>query len=117
MGRPVFYGQHMATVELVEKATPDINRRGSAAYSNPAYDLLADALVKASVKLSSTLQQYVTRPAGMANTTLTPTPEQCQRLLVGYKPSPCSDTIAAAGSGGVYSTPADMQRWMQGFDF
>ncbi|WP_162869448.1 serine hydrolase, partial [Klebsiella quasipneumoniae] len=25
------------------------------------------------------------------------------------------DTTAAAGSGGVYSTPRDMQRWMQQF--
>lgn len=61
------------------------------------------------------LKQYVTQPAGMRDTTLTPSSTQCQRLLIGYRPSPCSETIAAAGSGGVYSTPADMQRWMQGF--
>ncbi|WP_440487116.1 serine hydrolase, partial [Serratia nevei] len=30
-------------------------------------------------------------------------------------PSACRDTTAAAGSGGVYSTPRDMQRWMQQF--
>ena len=27
--------------------------------------------------------------------------------------SPCNNTLAAIGSGGVYSTPGDMMRWMQ----
>lgn len=27
--------------------------------------------------------------------------------------SPCNNTLAAMGSGGVYSTPGDMMRWMQ----
>ncbi|WP_368869575.1 D-alanyl-D-alanine-carboxypeptidase/endopeptidase AmpH [Proteus terrae] len=116
-GRPVFiWPTHGDRWNWLKKATLTSTAGDQAAYSNLAYDLLADALVKASGKsYPQLLQQYVTRPAGMTSTTLTPTPEQCQRLLVGYKPSPCSDTIAAAGSGGVYSTPADMQRWMQGF--
>ncbi len=29
--------------------------------------------------------------------------------------SPCNNTLAAIGSGGVYSTPGDMMRWMQQF--
>nr|MBA2817114.1 D-alanyl-D-alanine-carboxypeptidase/endopeptidase AmpH [Candidatus Pantoea persica] len=29
--------------------------------------------------------------------------------------SPCHNTLAAIGSGGVYSTPEDMGRWMQQF--
>lgn len=87
-----------------------------ASYSNLAYDLLADALVNASGKPYPQLfKQYVTAPAKMYNTTYTPNATQCARLMVGHKPSPCHNTLAAAGSGGVYSTPADMQKWMQEF--
>lgn len=87
-----------------------------AAYSNLAYDLLADALSRASGKpYTSLLRDKITAPLGMRNTTLTPTAEQCSRLMVGVGSSRCENTIAAAGSGGVYSTPEDMQRWMQQF--
>ncbi|MCK8539881.1 D-alanyl-D-alanine-carboxypeptidase/endopeptidase AmpH [Yersinia ruckeri] len=87
-----------------------------AAYSNLAYDLLADALSKAAAKPYTTLlREKITEPLGMRNTTLTPTAEQCSRLMVGVGSSACLSTIAAAGSGGIYSTPEDMQRWMQQF--
>ncbi|MGU0055276.1 serine hydrolase [Enterobacter hormaechei] len=33
----------------------------------------------------------------------------------GKGASPCNNTLAAIGSGGVYSTPGDMMRWMQQF--
>lgn len=52
-------------------------------------------------------------PAEMYDTTFTPTTNQWSRLMVGYKSGPYISTLVAAGSGGVYSTPADMQRWMQ----
>ncbi len=88
----------------------------SASYSNLAYDLLADALAKAAGKAyPQLLHEKITAPLGMKNTTLTPTPEQCARLLIGINSSPCRHTVAAAGSGGIYSTPEDMQRWMQRF--
>ncbi|MEL5456528.1 D-alanyl-D-alanine-carboxypeptidase/endopeptidase AmpH [Serratia ureilytica] len=62
------------------------------------------------------LKEKITAPLGMVDTTLTPSPEQCSRLMVAAAgPSACRDTTAAAGSGGVYSTPRDMQRWMQQF--
>lgn len=52
----------------------------------------------------------------MKDTTFTPSPDQCQRLMVAEKgASPCNNTLAAIGSGGVYSTPGDMMRWMQQF--
>ncbi|MCW8112422.1 D-alanyl-D-alanine-carboxypeptidase/endopeptidase AmpH [Yersinia intermedia] len=87
-----------------------------AAYSNLAYDLLADALSRASGKpYTSLLRDKITTPLGMKNTTLTPTAEQCNRLMVGVGSSRCENTLAAAGSGGIYSTPEDMQRWMQQF--
>lgn len=50
----------------------------------------------------------------MKDTTFTPSPDQCRRLMVAEKgASPCNNTLAAMGSGGVYSTPGDMMRWMQ----
>lgn len=116
-GRPVFiWPTHNDRWAWLKNATLTTPAGSAASYSNLAYDLLADALVKASGQsYPQLLKQYVTQPAGMRDTTLTPSSAQCQRLLIGYRPSPCVDTIAAAGSGGVYSTPADMQRWMQGF--
>ncbi|MFC0226630.1 D-alanyl-D-alanine-carboxypeptidase/endopeptidase AmpH [Serratia aquatilis] len=89
----------------------------TASYSNLAYDLLADALAKAAGKpYGALLREKITAPLGMVDTTLTPSAEQCSRLMVAAKgPSTCRDTTAAAGSGGVYSTPRDMQRWMQQF--
>ncbi|AHG21083.1 beta-lactam-binding protein [Chania multitudinisentens RB-25] len=88
-----------------------------AAYSNLAYDLLADALSRAAGKpYNALLREKITAPLGMVDTTLTPSLEQCSRLMVAATgPSSCRDTTAAAGSGGVYSTPRDMQRWMQQF--
>ncbi|BAN97338.1 Penicillin-binding protein ampH [Plautia stali symbiont] len=88
-----------------------------AAYSNLAFDLLGDALAKAAgMPYPALLQQLVTRPLGMKDTTFTPSPDQCQRLMIAEKgASPCNNTLAAIGSGGVYSTPDDMGRWMQQF--
>lgn len=86
-----------------------------AAYSNLAFDLLADALATASGKPYTQLfEENITRPLGMKDTTFTPSPDQCKRLMVAEKDaSPCNNTLAAIGSGGVYSTPGDMMRWMQ----
>lgn len=88
-----------------------------AAYSNLAFDLLADALAKAAGKPYPQLfEEQITRPLGMKDTTFTPSPDQCKRLMVAEKgASPCNNTLAAVGSGGVYSTPGDMMRWMQQF--
>ncbi|MGV3344475.1 D-alanyl-D-alanine-carboxypeptidase/endopeptidase AmpH [Enterobacteriaceae bacterium LUAb1] len=88
-----------------------------AAYSNLAFDLLGDALAAASGKpYPVLLRQLITRPLGMKDTTYTPSPEQCARLMIPAKSaSPCNNTLAAIGSGGIYSTPDDMGRWMQQF--
>ncbi len=88
-----------------------------ASYSNLGYDLLGDALARAAgMPYPALLQQLITRPLGMKDTTFTPSPEQCDRLMVAEKgASPCNNTLAAIGSGGVYSTPDDMGRWMQQF--
>ena len=65
---------------------------------------------------SQLFEEQITRPLGMKDTTFTPSLDQCRRLMVAEKgASPCDNTLAAIGSGGVYSTPGDMMRWMQQF--
>lgn len=117
-GRPVFVWPTKADrwgwLKKAQLNTPPGVR---AAYSNIAYDLLADALSRAAGTPYPTLfRQLVTRPLGMKDTTFTPSPDQCKRLMVPERgASPCGNTLAAIGSGGVYSTPEDMGRWMQQF--
>lgn len=116
-GRPVFiWPTQDNRWNWLKNGKLDATPGTEAAYSNLAYDLLADAMVKASGQSYPQLfSRYVTSPAKMTETTYTPNASQCARLMEGTKPSPCHNTLAAAGSGGVYSTPADMQKWMQQF--
>ena len=89
---------------------------GTAAhYSNAGFDFLADALSRAAAQPYPQLFASLTaRPLGLTDTTLTPTPEQCARLLLGSKgEGPCTDTTATAGSSGMYSTANDMVRWLK----
>ena len=89
---------------------------GTAAhYSNIGFDLLADALAAAAGKPYPQLfAERIAKPLGLRDTTLNPTPAECARLLTGFRnEGPCSDTTAAAGSGGMYSTANDMTRWLK----
>jgi serine-type D-Ala-D-Ala carboxypeptidase/endopeptidase len=89
---------------------------GTAAhYSNIGFDLLADALSAASGKTYAQLfAERIAKPLGLRDTTLTPGPGQCARLLAGSKnEGVCADTTAAGGSGGMYSTANDMKRWLE----
>jgi serine-type D-Ala-D-Ala carboxypeptidase/endopeptidase len=89
---------------------------GTAAhYSNIGFDLLADALGAAAGKPYPQLfADRISKPLGLRDTTLSPTPGQCARLLVGARnQGRCTDTTAAAGSGGMYSTANDMTRWLK----
>jgi D-alanyl-D-alanine-carboxypeptidase/D-alanyl-D-alanine-endopeptidase len=84
-------------------------------YSNIGFDLLADALSAAAGKPYPQLfADRIAKPIGLRDTTLSPTPGQCARLLVGIRnEGRCTDTTAAAGSGGMYSTANDMTRWLK----
>ena len=91
---------------------------GSAStYSNVSFDLLADALTTAEEKsYAALLHDRITGPLGMADTGVTPTSDQCARLMTGSGiggPGPCVDTSANGGSGGIYSTGNDMLRWLR----
>ena len=78
-----------------------------AAYSNVSFDLLADAIETASGQsYPDLLRARVTAPLGMVDTGFTPMPDQCARLTIGSGlggVSPCIDTHATDGSGGLYS--------------
>jgi D-alanyl-D-alanine-carboxypeptidase/D-alanyl-D-alanine-endopeptidase len=91
-----------------------------ASYSNVGFDLLGDALESAAHKpYAQLLAERTLTPLALHDTTFSPTPAQCGRLLLGYhRPRPneppfCTDTQASAGSAGLYSTPADMARYLQ----
>lgn len=87
----------------------------AARYSNVGFDFLGDALSAANGRpYRDLLRDQISAPLGLRDTTLTPTAEQCARLLRGSKEEgPCTDTQASAGSGGIYSTSADMARFLQ----
>ena len=86
-------------------------------YSNVAFDLLGDALASAARKpYGAALDEAVTGPLGMADTTATLSAEQCQRLMAGdpNRPlHPCVDQSGEAASGGLYSTANDMALWLK----
>jgi D-alanyl-D-alanine-carboxypeptidase/D-alanyl-D-alanine-endopeptidase len=88
-----------------------------AAYSNVGFDLLADAIETADGKpYPELLNARVTGPLGMKDTTFTPAPEQCKRLMAGTglgASKTCEDTHATDGSGGLYSTGKDMAVWLR----
>ena len=89
---------------------------GSAArYSNVAFDFLGDVLTKATGQSYEALfHQQIAVPLGLHDTTLKPTVDECSRLLRGAEDEgPCTDTQASAGSGGLYSTAADMSHFVQ----
>ena len=93
-----------------------ISTPGTAAlYSNIGFDLLGDALSTAAQKpYALLLNERIVRPLGLRETTLSPTPDQCARLLQGvYDQGPCTDTQPSGPSGGIYSTGADMARMLQ----
>lgn len=75
------------------------------AYSNIGYQLLGQKLGN-SPKL---LAQYVTTPIGMADTTATPSPAQCARLVLGV---PCEAAPQLASTASVYSTPLGMAKYI-----
>jgi D-alanyl-D-alanine-carboxypeptidase/D-alanyl-D-alanine-endopeptidase len=93
-----------------------IYRPGTAAlYSNIGFDLLGDALASATNKsYARLLDERIIWPLGMRDTTLSPTAEQCGRLMRGATDEgACTDTQASGPSGGLYSTPVDMARMMR----
>lgn len=88
-------------------------------YSNFGFDLLATALSEAAkMPYPELLHDRITGPLKMADTTFVPSKAQKERLMQGHnfdgKAMPDVPTGAViVGSGGLYSTPDDLLRWMQ----
>jgi serine-type D-Ala-D-Ala carboxypeptidase/endopeptidase len=85
-----------------------------ALYSNVGFDLLADALADAARRpYVALLASRTLTPLHMWQTTFFPDAAQCARLLRGaYNEGPCTATENTMGSSGLYSTPADMAKWL-----
>ena len=83
-------------------------------YSNIGFDLLSDALAQATrTQYATVLQTRTLRPLNMWETTFYPTPSQCERLMTGAREEgPCTITASTEGSSGLYSTPADMAKFL-----
>ena len=86
-----------------------------ASYSNLGFDYLGDALAHASNSSYATLfDTRINKPLNLHETTFTPNADQCARLLRGTNDEgPCTDTQNSASSAGVYSTAADITRWLE----
>ncbi|MGH6865265.1 MAG: D-alanyl-D-alanine-carboxypeptidase/endopeptidase AmpH [Methyloceanibacter sp.] len=91
----------------------------SVLYSNFGFDLLAMALSAAAKKpYPELLQEHVTAPLGMKDTGFTLSDEQQKRFMQGQAPDGTPMPIVPTGpvivgSGGLYSTPNDLLRWMK----
>lgn len=109
-------GEAVRWGELKDGKT-DAVPRTEAVYSNRGYDLLGDAMASAGgAPYTELLARLVTRPLQMNDTTATPTPEQCARLMSGPdldNSGPCGATTATAASSGLFSTPLDMGVWLR----
>lgn len=87
----------------------------AALYSNAGFDLLGDALQAAAHKsYPHLLAERTLVPLNLRQTTFSPSPAQCARLLGTAKDEgPCTSTEATAASSGLYSTAADMAQWLK----
>ena len=84
-------------------------------YSNIGFDLLSDALEKAAKKpYAALLDARTLSPLKMWDTTFYPSPRLCEKLMTGaHDEGPCTITAQTEGSSGLYSTPADMERFLR----
>jgi serine-type D-Ala-D-Ala carboxypeptidase/endopeptidase len=88
-------------------------------YSNFGFDLLAHAMSKAANKpYPALLEQYITAPLGLKDTVFSLAGEQRQRLMQGhgFEGEPLPEVPSGpviVGSGGLYSTPNNLLKWMQ----
>jgi D-alanyl-D-alanine-carboxypeptidase/D-alanyl-D-alanine-endopeptidase len=103
----------------LKKATPIYPPGSGVLYSNVGFDMLAIALANAAkTPYPQLLDQHVTGPLGLKDTTFAPTDAQKARFMQGHgfdgKPLPDVPTGSViVGAGGLYSTPNDLLRWMQ----
>ena len=102
------------------KANPLLFTPGTAiSYSNFGFDLLAAALSAAAKKpYPELIAERVLAPLFLSDTTFAPSGSQSVRLMQGHNfdgstmpYAPTGEVIV--GSGGLYSSPRDLLRWLQ----
>lgn len=90
-----------------------------ASYSNYGFGLLGDVMGRAAGKrFADLLADRITRPLGMADTTLALRDDQRQRFMTGYNADnspaePLDGSEMMQASGGIFSTAEDMARWLR----
>lgn len=93
-----------AALELALYRDPESRAGLTGGLLQPAFDLLADALATAAGKPYPQLfEEQITRPLGMKDTTFTPSPDQCQRLMIPEK-APARATTPRRRSAAAEST-------------
>jgi D-alanyl-D-alanine-carboxypeptidase/D-alanyl-D-alanine-endopeptidase len=91
----------------------------SISYSNFGFDLLAAALAAAAQEpYPDLLDARVIRPLGLRDTTFAPSAGQATHIMPGHdfdgSPLPNAATGSGiVGSGGLYSSPADLLAWLE----
>ncbi len=107
-----------AFTDWVKKEPLLFDPEKSVLYSNFGFDLLALALSKtANRPYPELLESYITIPLSMKNTVFVLSAEEKKRLMQGHgfdgaalPDVPTGSVIV--GSGGLYSTPNDLLRWL-----
>lgn len=87
-------------------------------YSNLGFGLLGTALAhRAGLDYADLLEQEVTSPLGLRDTTLVLSPEQRRRLIQAYdqanRPVPARDLGALSAAGAIRSTAGDMLTYLE----
>lgn len=88
------------------------------AYSNFGFDLLSTALAEAGgAPYPALLEQRIIGPRGLDDTSFVLRPDMEARLMTGHAPDGTPLPVVPSGpvingSGGLYSTPNDLLRWM-----
>jgi D-alanyl-D-alanine-carboxypeptidase/D-alanyl-D-alanine-endopeptidase len=103
----------VARWDWLGRTTPLRAPGSTAEYSNAAWLFLGDAMERATrERYPVLLNQIVLMPLHLAETTLTPSPAQCARMLAAPDVR-CEPMTATAASWGLYTTPTDVSLWLQ----
>lgn len=125
-GRQLMHGDWIDRSELIEvvRRQPALQNAPGAEwnYNNTAFGLAVLIVERTSKQdFHVFMRENVFGPLGMARTLVRPTPEHIvQDMSEGYAPGKdgfrqTGDLGGSMGAGGIYSTVADLQTWVQNF--
>jgi CubicO group peptidase (beta-lactamase class C family) len=125
-GRRIDFGDYIDRAEVIEliKRQPALQNAPNAEfnYNNSGFSLLATIVERAGGKpFPEWMQENVFKPLGMTNTLVKATPGQIiPNSSQGYVAQPggfreAQDIGASMGAGGIYTTIADLAKWMRNF--